>query len=138
MFGLNLPRTPDTLVGMRWMRDRYGPVAIMKSLIEVAPALAIELPGLLPHLPSAMTSAVTRLGELDRLVVEQRAVVRRLNTALDRRERAVTWRHFVGLVLIGAGAITAWRLLAPAMADGTFAFGGAAVLIAVGVWLATR
>ncbi len=109
-----------------WMRDRHGPTAILKSLLENAPALAAEL----PRLPELVTTAAARLGELDRLAGAQRQAMDRLTRAINRERRTARWRRAAGAALIALGLGLLWRPLNDAIASGSMsATAGVAVAL---------
>ena len=110
-----------------WMRERFGPKALLRSLIEHAPAIAQELPILLPQLPEIVTTAVSRLGDLDRQANAQRQAMDRLTRAIDAQHRRGRWRRAAGGGLILASVVLLWRPLADAIA------GGDSISIAAGV-----
>lgn len=101
-----------------WMRERFGPKALLRSLIEHAPAIAQELPILLPQLPEIVTTAVSRLGDLDRQANAQRQAMDRLTRAIDAQHRRGRWRRAAGGGLILASVVLLWRPLADAIAGG--------------------
>ena len=101
-----------------WMRERFGPKALLRSLIEHAPAIAQELPILLPQLPEIVTTAVSRLGDLDRQANAQRQAMDRLTRAIDAQHRRARWRRAAGAGLILASVALLWRPLADAIAGG--------------------
>ena len=108
----------------KWMRERHGPKAFLKALIDHAPTLAVEL----PRLPEAASSAIFKLGELDRLAMTQREAIERLTRAIDGQCRRARWRRVVGAVLIAAGLGFLWQPLAGLVAEG-----GDALSITAGV-----
>ena len=116
----------------RWMRERFGPAAVLRALIDQAPVLAAELPQLLPRLPEIVTSAAAKLGELDRVLAMQRDAIDRLTRVSDRRRRSGRWRRVVGLALVAASVALLWRPAAAVLADGE----AMAVALAVGLGLA--
>ena len=123
----------------RWMRERYGPAAVVRSLIDSAPELAIELPRLLPQLPELVTTAASRLGELDRLLVDQRDVLERLTRVLEGRRRLATWRRAFGVVLVGLSVAVLWRSSAVVVPDGdSLSVALGAGLALAGSWLVGR
>ena len=123
----------------RWMRERYGPAAIVRSLIDAAPALAVELPRLLPQLPELATTAAAKLGDLDRVLAEQRDAMARLTQALEGRRRFGLWRRAIGLALVGLSIAVLWRSSAFAVPDGqSLVVALGATLALGGAWLAVR
>ena len=108
----------------RWMRERHGPKAFLKALIDQAPALAAEL----PRLPEAASSALSKLGELDRLATAQREAVERLARAIDGQYRRTRWCRVIGAALIAVGLGFLWQPLADIVAEG-----GDSLSIAAGV-----
>ena len=97
-----------------WMRARFGPRAFVRAVLEQAPALAAEL----PRLPELITSAVQRLGDIDRLVSAQRDATNRLAEAIDGQTKRARWRRAAGVALIVAGAGLLLRPLSHALASG--------------------
>ena len=95
----------------RWMRQRYGAKAFFDALVANAPTLLAEL----PRLPEALTSAVYKLGDLDRLANAQRQAMDRLANAVDSQNRQAR-RRFAGTVLIVAGLVLLWQPLTDAIA----------------------
>jgi len=101
-----------------WMRERYGPAALIRSLVEQAPTIIQELPRLLPQLPEIVTTAVARLSDLDRLADTQRQAMDRLTRAIDGQHRRARWRRAAGGGLILASVALLWRPLSDAIAGG--------------------
>ena len=123
----------------RWMRERYGPAAFVRSLIDSAPELAIELPRLLPQLPDLVTTAASRLGEFDRLMTDQRDALLRLSRVLEGRRRFGVARRAFGLVLVGLSIAVLWRSSAVVVPDGdSLAVAVGAGLALAGSWLVGR
>ncbi|MCY4011329.1 MAG: ubiquinone biosynthesis regulatory protein kinase UbiB [Gammaproteobacteria bacterium] len=123
----------------RWMRERYGPTAFVRSLIDGAPELAIELPRLLPQLPDLITTAASRLGEFDRLMTDQRDALERLTRVLEGRRRFGVARRAFGLVLVGLSIAVLWRSSAVVVPDGdSLAVAVGAGLALAGSWLVGR
>ena len=120
----------------RWMRERFGPAAVLRALIDQAPVLAAELPQLLPQLPDMVTSAASKLGELDRVLAMQRDAIDRLTSVLDRRRRFGRWRRAFGLALVAASVAFLWPTV---LADGeVMAVAFAVGLAMAGSWLVGR
>ena len=107
-----------------WMRERYGPKAFVKAMLDNAPTLVAEL----PRLPELVTSAITRLGEWDRVAAAQREAMHRLSRAIEGQRKHARWRRAAGVALIVAGAGVLLRPLTQA-----FASGGDAVSLAAGL-----
>ena len=123
----------------RWMRERYGPAAFVRSLVDSAPELAIELPRLLPQLPDLVTTAASRLGEFDRLMTDQRDALLRLTRVLEGRRRLGVARRAFGLVLVGLSIAVLWRSSAVVVPDGdSLAVAVGAGLALAGSWLVGR
>lgn len=99
-----------------WMRERYGPVALLTNLIEHAPTLAVELPRLLPRIPDLVATAMLRLGDMDRRENTQRKAMARLTRAIDGRNRRGRWRRAAGGTLVALGLVLLWRPLAVTIA----------------------
>ena len=112
-----------------WMRERYGPTAFFKSLLDNAPALMAEL----PRLPEMAANAASRLGELDRLVDTQQRLLARLANAVDGRRRRSPWRRAAGAALLVLALATLWPWLAHAVASNDdallVAFGAGAAVV---------
>ena len=120
----------------RWMRERFGPAAVLRALIDQAPVLAAELPQLLPQLPDIVMSAASKLGELDRVLAMQRDAINRLTRVLDRRQRLGRWRRVFGLALVAASVAFLWPTV---LADGeVMAVAFAVGLAMAGSWLVGR
>ena len=107
-----------------WMRERYGPKAFVKAMLDNAPALVAEL----PRLPELVTSAIAMLGEWDRVAATQRKATHRLARAIEDQRKHARWRRAAGIALIVAGAGVLLRPLTQA-----FASGGDAVSLAAGL-----
>ena len=101
-----------------WMRERYGPVALLTSLIQHAPTLATELPRLLPQIPDILATAVHKLGDIDRRANAQREAMEKLTRAIDGQHRRARWRRAAGGALVVVGFFLLWRPLADAVAGG--------------------
>ena len=99
-----------------WMRERYGPLALLTSLIEHAPALAVELPRLLPQIPDIVATAMHRLTDMDRRANTQREAMERFTRAIDGQNRHARWRRAAGAALVALGLALLWRPLADAIA----------------------
>ena len=101
-----------------WMRERYGPVALLTSLIQHAPTLATELPRLLPQIPDILATAVHKLGDMDRRANAQQEAMEKLTRAIDGQHRRARWRRAAGGALVVVGFFLLWRPLADAIAGG--------------------
>ena len=101
-----------------WMRERYGPLALLTSLIENAPTLAVELPRLLPQLPDIAATAMHKLADMDRRANTQREAMEKLTSAIDGQNRRARWRRAAGGALVALGLVLLWRPLADAIAGG--------------------
>ena len=88
-----------------WMRERYGAAAFLKSLIDNAPMLAMEL----PRLPEAAATAIAQLGALARGATAQRAAMDRLGRAIEGQHRRGRWRRAIGAALLLAGLGLLWQ-----------------------------
>ena len=111
----------------RWMRERYGPRAFFKSLVEHAPTLAAEL----PRLPEVAASAIYKLGQLDRLAAAQRDALDRLTRAVTGQQRRARWRRAAGLALVAAAAALLLGPLKQALGGGDSASLAAALVAAL-------
>ena len=122
----------------RWMRERYGPRAVLGSLAENAPALVAELPHLLSQLPALVGSAA-KLGQLDQILDERKDAMERLIRALEGRRRSGLWRRVFGLALVGASIAVLWRSSALVIPDGgSLVVALGAGLALAGAWLVGR
>ncbi len=99
-----------------WMRERYGPVALLANLVEHAPTLAVELPRLLPQIPEIVATAMHKLTDMDRRANTQREAMERLTSAIDGQHRRARWRRVAGGALVALGLVLLWRPLAAAIA----------------------
>ncbi len=118
----------------RWMRERFGPAALLKNLVDHAPTLVAEL----PRLPELVTSAVYKLGELDRLAAAQRQAMDRVSEALDGQRRRSRWRRLLGAALVAAGTALLWTPLREVASDGGPALAAGAFVALAGAWLVGR
>ena len=98
-----------------WMRERYGPLALLTNLIENAPALAVELPRLLPQIPDIVATAMHKLTDMDRRANAQREAMEKLTSAIDGQNRRARWRRAAGSALVALGLVLLWRPLADAI-----------------------
>ena len=99
-----------------WMRERYGPLALLTSLIEQAPTLAVELPRLLPQIPDIVATGMHKLADMDRRANTQREAMEKLTSAIDGQNRRARWRRAAGGALVVLGLVLLWRPLADAIA----------------------
>ena len=99
-----------------WMRERYGPLALLTNLIEHAPTLAVELPRLLPQIPDIVATAMHKLTDMDRRANTQREAMERLTSAIDGQNRRGRWRRAAGGALVALGLVLLWRPLVDAIA----------------------
>ena len=99
-----------------WMRERYGPVALLTNLIENAPTLAVELPRLLPQIPDIVATAMHKLTDMDRRANTQREAMEKLTSAIDGQNRRARWRRVAGGALVALGLVLLWRPLVDAIA----------------------
>ena len=99
-----------------WMRERYGPLALLTNLVEHAPALAVELPRLLPQIPDIVATAMHKLTDMDRRANAQREAMQKLTSAIDGQNRRARWRRAAGGALVALGLVLLWRPLADAIA----------------------
>ena len=98
-----------------WMRERYGPLALLTNLVENAPALAVELPRLLPQIPDILATAMHKLTDMDRRAATQREAMEKLTNAIAGQHRRARWRRTTGGALVALGLVLLWRPLADAI-----------------------
>ena len=113
----------------KWMREHYGPGAILKTVVDQGPGL-IEL---LPRIPELLITGARQLPELGRLAVEQKQAMENLTSALLSERRRRRRARVAGAVLVVAGVGLLWESFMEVIAIGgdnmTATAGVAATLI---------
>ncbi len=111
----------------RWMQERVGPVAAMRSLASRAPEILEQL----PRLPEIILDTGRQLSRLESGLREQQASVHKLETAIASISRRHTARRWTGAALISIATILLWEPISLAFADGTGLGTSAGLLSAV-------
>ena len=113
----------------KWMREHYGPGAILKTIVDQGPGL-IEL---LPRIPELLVTGSRQLPELGRLAVQQKQAMENLTSALLSERRRRRRARVAGAVLVVAGLGLLWESFLEVIAIGgdnmTATAGVAATLI---------
>jgi ubiquinone biosynthesis protein len=98
----------------KWMREHYGPGAILKTVVAQGPGL-IEL---LPRIPELLITGSRQLPELGRLAVEQKQAMENLTSALLSERRRRRRARVAGAVLVVAGLGLLWESFMEVIAIG--------------------
>ena len=98
----------------KWMREHYGPGAILKTVVDQGPGL-IEL---LPRIPELLITGSRQLPELGRLAVEQKQAMENLTSALLSERRRRRRARVAGAVLVVAGLGLLWESFMEVIAIG--------------------
>ena len=116
-----------------WMRERVGPLAMVRGFAERAPEVLEQL----PRLPELILDTGRRLSSFESTLKEQQASVRQLEEALARLHRGRWRRRLSGVALVAVAAVLLWEPLMQVSMQG---LGAAAGLLsaAVGSWLLVR
>ena len=117
----------------RWMGERVGPLAAVRSFAERAPEILEQL----PRLPELILDTGRKLSGLESALKEQQASVRQIEDTLARMQRRRRIRRLSGAALVGLATVLLWE---PAMQASTEGLGAAAGLLsaAVGSYLLVR
>ena len=89
----------------KWMREHYGPGAILKAAVDQGPGL-IEL---LPRIPELLLTGSRQLPELGRFVFEQKQAMENLTSALLSERRRRRRARVAGAMLVVAGLGLLWE-----------------------------
>ncbi len=111
----------------RWMQERVGPVAAMRSLASRAPEILEQL----PRLPEIILDTGRQLSRLESGLREQQASVHKLETAMASISRGHALRRWTGAALVSIATILLWEPISLAFADGTGLGTSAGLLSAV-------
>ena len=98
----------------RWMRERLGPLAALRSFAERAPEFLEQL----PRLPELILDTGRRLSRLEAALDEQRASSRRLQASLARQGRGRRRRRAAGAALMLAAAALLWEPVGQSLGGG--------------------
>lgn len=117
----------------RWMRDRVGPLAVVRGFAERAPEILEQL----PRLPDLIIDTGRRMSGLESTLKEQQASVRQLEESLARLHRGRRRRRLSGAALMGVAMVLLWE---PAMQASAQGLGAAAGLLsaALGSYLLVK
>jgi ubiquinone biosynthesis protein len=88
----------------RWMAERLGPAAALRTLAEHAP----EIIGQLPSLPVTLARSGAQLKRLERAFHRQNQALQRIEAELARAERRARRRLIAGLALLLGAAAVLW------------------------------
>ncbi len=97
-----------------WMRERVGPLAMLRGFAERAPELIERL----PRLPGLIIDTGQKLNGLESGLREQQASVRLLEESLSRLRRGRRHRRLSGAVLVGMAVVLLWEPLMQTAAEG--------------------
>ncbi len=116
-----------------WMRERVGPLAMLRGFAERAPEIMEQL----PRLPDLILDTGRKLSGLESALKEQQASVRQLEESLARQHRGRRRRRLSGAALMAVAMVLLWE---PAMQATMEGLGAAAGLLsaAVGSYLLVR
>lgn len=91
----------------RWMAERVGPAAALRTLAEHAPEIIAQL----PDLPLTLARSGARLRRLERASERHGDTLRRLETRVARAERTARLRLAGGAALLIAASALLWGAL---------------------------
>ncbi len=111
----------------RWMQERVGPLAAMRTLAERAPEILEQL----PRLPELILDTGRQLSRLESGLREQQASVQKLQTSLASITRRHKVRRWTGAALMAVATILLWEPISQAFAMGTGLGTSAGLLSAV-------
>ena len=117
----------------QWMRERVGPLAIVRGFVARAPEIMEQL----PRLPDLILDTGRKLSGLESTLKEQQASVRQLEESLERLRRGRRVRRLSGAALMGVAIALLWEPAMQATAEG---LGAAAGLLsaAIGSYLLVK
>ena len=116
-----------------WMRERVGPLAMLRGFAERAPEIMEQL----PRLPELVLDTGRKLSSLESTLREQQASVRQLEESLASLHRGRRRRRLSGAALMAIAMVLLWE---PAMQASVEGLGAAAGLLsaAVGSYLLVK
>ena len=116
-----------------WMRERVGPLAMLRGFAERAPEIMEQL----PRLPELVLDTGRKLSGLESTLREQQASVRQLEQSLASLHRGRRRRRLSGAALMAVAMVLLWE---PAMQASIEGLGAAAGLLsaAVGSYLLVK
>jgi ubiquinone biosynthesis protein len=115
----------------RWMAERAGPMAAIRSAADRAPELLEQL----PRLPGLILEAGRQLQRLDRSAREQQATLDAMRRVLEAQSRGMRRQRLAGITaLVAAGAL----LLPSTAAASSGTTVPATVLAILGIWMLRR
>jgi len=88
----------------RWMAERVGPAAALRTFAEHAP----EIIGQLPGLPLTLARSGAQLKRLERAFKRQARALERLESRIERTERRARMRLVAGAALLLAAVALLW------------------------------
>jgi len=115
----------------RWLRERAGPLAVVRGFAERAPEIVQQL----PRLPGLIADTHHRLAGLESALKEQHASVRQLEEALAKQRRERRARRWAGAALLSVAVALLWTPEVAAEVPGVAA---ALFSAAVGAYLLFR
>ncbi len=104
----------------RWMRQRVGPLAVLRSFAERAPEIIENL----PHLPELFLDTGRTLRRLESGLKEQQASVRKLEEQAARLKRRRRRDRALGAALMAAAGFLLWAPLSQTFSDSLGALAG--------------
>jgi ubiquinone biosynthesis protein len=91
----------------RWMTQRVGPAAALRTLAEYAPEIIEQL----PRLPQTLARSGTELKRLDRAMRRQARSIQALEARLSVAERRARHYRAAGFALLAAATVLLWHTL---------------------------
>jgi len=116
-----------------WLRERVGPLAMLRGFAERAPEVLEQL----PRLPELILDTGRKLSGLEVTLKEQQAHVRQLEQSVARLNRGRRRRRLSGAALVAVAIVLLWE---PATRVSMESLGAAAGVVsaAVGSYLLFR
>ena len=103
-----------------WMRERIGPLAVLRGFTERAPEFLEQL----PRLPELIIDTGRKLNALESGLREQQANTRLLEESLARLHRGRQRRRLSGAVLVGVAIFLLWEPAMQSTSEGIGAIAG--------------
>ncbi len=110
----------------QWLRERVGPLAIVRGLAARAPEIMEQL----PRLPDLILDTGRKLSGLEVALKEQRSAVRQLEESLASLHRRRRGRRLSGVALMAVAVALLWE---PALQASAAGLGTAAGLLSAAV-----